>query len=68
MRKIEVKRRNEIGQDAAYKIKRAAEYPAITDQLDAIWKVFNPPAASDAAAMKARLEAIKAKYPKPPTT
>lgn len=43
----------------AYKAKRAAEYPPIGDQLDALWK------GGDAAAeMLARVQAVKAKYPK----
>ena len=43
----------------AYKYKRAAEYPAIGDQLDALWK------GGDAAAeMLAKVQAVKAKYPK----
>ena len=43
----------------AYQAKRAAEYPAITDQLDALWK------GGDAAAeMLAKVQAVKAKYPK----
>jgi len=43
----------------AYIAKRAAEYPAIGDQLDALWK------GGDAAAeMLAKVQAVKAKYPK----
>jgi hypothetical protein len=43
----------------AYKYKRAAEYPAVKDQLDALWK------GGDAAAeMLAKVQAVKAKYPK----
>ena len=43
----------------AYKAKRAAEYPPIGDQLDALWK------GGDAAAeMLAIVQAVKAKYPK----
>ena len=43
----------------AYQAKRAAEYPAIGDQLDALWK------GGDAAAeMLAKVQAVKAKYPK----
>jgi hypothetical protein len=43
----------------AYKYKRAVEYPAIGDQLDALWK------GGDAAAeMLAKVQAVKAKYPK----
>ena len=43
-----------------YKFKRAAEYPSIGDQLDALWK------GGDAAAeMLAKVQAVKTKYPKP---
>jgi len=43
-----------------YARKRAAEYPPIGDQLDALWK------GGDAAAeMLATVQAVKAKYPKP---
>jgi hypothetical protein len=44
----------------AYKDLRAKEYPPIGDQLDALWK------GGDAAAeMLAKVQAVKAKYPKP---
>jgi hypothetical protein len=43
----------------AYVSKRQSEYPAIGDQLDALWK------GGDAAAeMLAKVQAVKAKYPK----
>ena len=43
-----------------YQRSRAAEYPAIGDQLDALWK------GGDAAqAMLEQVQAVKAKYPKP---
>jgi len=43
----------------AYIAKRAAEYPPIGDQLDALWK------GGDAAAeMLAKVQAVKTKYPK----
>ena len=43
----------------AYKFARVKEYPAIGDQLDALWK------GGDAAAeMLAKVQAVKAKYPK----
>lgn len=43
-----------------YQRDRAAEYPPIGDQLDALWK------GGDAAtAMLAQVQAVKAKYPKP---
>lgn len=43
----------------AYKAKRAAEYPPIGDQLDALWK-----GGAEAEAMLAKVQAIKNKYPK----
>jgi len=43
-----------------YQRKRKPEYPPIGDQLDALWK------GGDAAAeMLAKVQAVKAKYPKP---
>jgi fumarylacetoacetate (FAA) hydrolase family protein len=42
-----------------YQRKRAAEYPSIGDQLDALWK------GGDAAEeMLAKVQAVKTKYPK----
>jgi len=43
----------------AYKFARAREYPSIGDQLDALWKGGNA-----AAEMLAKVQAVKAKYPK----
>ena len=43
----------------AYKAKRATEYPPISDQLDALWK-----GGEAAAEMLAKVQAVKAKYPK----
>lgn len=43
----------------AYKAKRAAEYPSIGDQLDALWK-----GGAEAEAMLAKVQAVKQKYPK----
>lgn len=43
----------------AYKFARVKEYPSIGDQLDALWKGGN-----DAAEMLAKVQAVKAKYPK----
>jgi len=43
----------------AYKEQRASEYPPIGDQLDALWK-----GGDEAAAMLAKVQAVKAKYPK----
>ena len=43
----------------AYQRQRAAEYPPIGDQLDALWK-----GGDEAASMLAQVQAVKAKYPK----
>jgi hypothetical protein len=43
----------------AYKAQRAAEYPSIGDQLDALWK-----GGAEAEAMLAKVQAVKQKYPK----
>jgi hypothetical protein len=43
----------------AYIAKRQAEYPAIGDQLDALWK-----GGAEAEAMLAKVQAVKQKYPK----
>jgi hypothetical protein len=42
-----------------YQRERAAEYPPIGDQLDALWK-----GGAEAEAMLAKVQAVKAKYPK----
>jgi len=44
----------------AYKSQRAAEYPPVGDQLDALWK-----GGAAAEEMLATVMAVKAKYPKP---
>lgn len=46
--------------EPTYAMKRAAEYPPVTEQLDAMYK-----GGEAAAAMAATIQAIKAKYPKP---
>ena len=43
-----------------YQRVRAQEYPPIGDQLDALWK-----GGEAAAEMLAKVQAVKAKYPKP---
>ena len=43
----------------AYKSKRAAEYPTIGDQLDALWK-----GGAAATEMLAKVQAVMNKYPK----
>jgi hypothetical protein len=43
-----------------YADKRVIEYPPIGDQLDALWK-----GGEAAAEMLAKVQAVKAKYPKP---
>lgn len=56
----EVERLNQIEISKQYQRDRKPEYPPIGDQLDALWK------GGDAAAeMLAKVQAVKAKYPKP---
>jgi hypothetical protein len=43
----------------AYVTQREMSYPSIGDQLDAFWK-----GGAEAEAMKAKIDAVKAKYPK----
>ncbi len=50
----------EPSHDEVYQLKRKYEYPSIGDQLDALWK-----GGQAAAEMKAQIDAIKTKYPKP---
>jgi len=56
-----------IRHDADYRQKRAAEYPDIGDQLDAIWKELEqrPLLVSDAENMLNLVKEIKQRYPKP---
>jgi hypothetical protein len=61
-----------IRHDANYAEKRRNEYPALADQLDAVWKLLDGLDAKafksvdpDAAAMLAKIRSIKAFYPKP---
>lgn len=51
---------NEIKTPTPYYALRANEYPSIGDQLDALWK-----GGEAAAEMLAKVQAVKAKYPKP---
>jgi len=56
----EIEARRNYVNPLAYQRQRAAEYPSIGDQLDALWK-----GGDAAAAMLAQVQAVKAKYPKP---
>ena len=47
-------------ENTQYQRDRAPEYPPIGDQLDALWK-----GGEDAEEMLAKVQAVKAKYPKP---
>jgi hypothetical protein len=51
--------RQEILNSLSYVDKRLMEYPPIGDQLDALWK-----GGTEAALMRAKIEAVKNKYPK----
>jgi hypothetical protein len=49
----------------AYQNDRLREYPAIADQLDAIWKWIADPINTDTADMVKRIQAVKSAHPKP---
>lgn len=49
----------QILKNLSYADKRLMDYPPIGDQLDALWK-----GGAEAEAMKAKIQAVKAKYPK----
>ena len=51
--------RQAILNNLTYDVKRQMEYPSIEDQLDAMWK-----GGTEAAVMRSRINAVKAKYPK----
>lgn len=51
---------NELELALEYKRLRRFEYPPIGDQLDAMWK-----GGTEADEMLAKVQAVKAKYPKP---
>lgn len=49
-----------------YKEKRAAEYPSVGDQLDAIWKALKGLKLSpEVLEVLNKIESVKTKYPKP---
>ena len=56
---------------ATVRERRALEYPSIGDQLDALWKLIkaNPDKIdlAEAAPLLEAVQAVKDKYPKPPT-
>ena len=50
-----------------YRKQRAAAYPSVEDQLDAIWKwinAFGAHPSPEAAAMLDRVKAVKMRFPK----
>lgn len=49
-----------IDESVRYRYQREPEYPSIGDQLDALWK-----GGEAADKMKAKIQAVKEKYPKP---
>jgi hypothetical protein len=52
--------REQILSTMSYAQKRALEYPPVAEQLDAFWK-----GGADAESMRALIQEIKSKYPKP---
>jgi hypothetical protein len=57
---IEAAKKDDYEANEKYKDIRKAEYPPIGDQLDALWK-----GGQAAADMKAIIDGVKAKHPKP---
>lgn len=61
MRTVDIDKSEVVRPDVPdYYAKRRAEYPALGEQLDALWK-----GGDAAAAMAARILEVKSKYPKP---
>lgn len=57
--------------DKPYTAKRMREYPPIGEQLDALWKLIQANSdkidLGEAAPLLEAVQAVKGKYPKPPT-
>lgn len=54
--------------DGSYRLRRRLEYPDVGEQLDAIWKALAAlpqPLPAEAQAVLDRINAVKAKHPKP---
>jgi len=49
----------------SYKKRRREAYPPLGDQLDAIWKMLEPAADSEAKDIKDAIAAVKSANPKP---
>lgn len=49
----------------AYRERRAAEYPPIGDQLDALWSIVSGNADAESNAIKQKIADIKSRYQKP---
>jgi len=65
VRLADIQAANDLADSVAYRFKRAAEYPSIGDQLDAIYKKFYMDDSSEYDTIAVQIEAVKAKYPKP---
>ena len=56
-----------IAHQSDYAVRRAAEYPPIADQLDALWKIIqasNILIPAEPKSMADAIRSIKSKYPK----
>lgn len=57
-----------VSHQSDYRKKRAAAYPEINEQLEALWKAIsadNKPLPPETREVFDRIAAVKAKYPKP---
>ena len=48
-----------------YREQRATQYPAIGDQLDALWKIVTNAPDEQSEAIASQIQAVKAQFPKP---
>jgi len=54
--------------ESDYRKKRAEDYPALSEQLDALWHAMDQGALPKAEPFYSQIRAVKVKYPKPVTT
>lgn len=55
----------EINHISCHKLRRAAEYPPLEDQLDALWHAMDEGLLPKIQPLYDDIAAIKARYPKP---
>jgi hypothetical protein len=53
-----------IKHDGGHEVRRASEYPAIQEQLDALWHAMNQGLIPKIEPMYSQVKAVKDRYPK----